>query len=102
MSGRKRSGMKTSNYLIGMDKNKLEKKHEGFLGKVRSNFIGTEFCVYDTGLNPGDTKDHSKIRKELAVVTYESNIMGAKGPRKMKTLIPSIDDNGQPFTWKPI
>lgn len=56
MSGKKRSGCKTSNYLIGMDKNKLDKKSEGYLGKVRSNFLGTEFSVFDTGENPKEAK----------------------------------------------
>jgi len=51
MSGKKRSGCKTSNYLIGMDKNKLDKKSPGCIGKVRSNFLGTEFHVYDSGKN---------------------------------------------------
>lgn len=27
----------------------------------------------------------------MAVVIYESNLLGAKGPRKMRTIIPSID-----------
>lgn len=91
MSGKKRSGCNTSNYLMGMDKNKLDRKSEGFLGKVRSNFLGTEFHVYDTGDNPKEAKDISKIRKELAIVIYESNLLGAKGPRKMRAMIPAVD-----------
>lgn len=49
MSGKKRSGCKTSSYLIGMEKNSITKKSSGILGKVRSNFMGTEFHVYDNG-----------------------------------------------------
>ncbi|KRX07799.1 Tubby C-terminal-like domain [Pseudocohnilembus persalinus] len=103
MSGKKRSGCKTSNYLISMDKNKIDKKSPGFIGKVRSNFMGTEFHVYDTGLNPKDTKVYEKVRRELACVLYESNILGAKGPRKMKAIVPDIDETTQqPIEWKPL
>lgn len=65
--------------------------------------MGTEFHVYDTGSNPkknGATLDN--VRKELAVVTYETNFFGSKGPRKMKTLIPDARDGGDGFyQWKP-
>lgn len=30
----------------------MEKSPGGYLGKVRSNFLGTEFTIYDTGVNP--------------------------------------------------
>lgn len=89
MAAKKRSGNKTSNYIIGMDKSKLDKKSPGFLGKVRSNFLGTEFTVFDTGENPKGSKvSFDQVRKELASVIYESNLLGAKGPRKMKVLTP--------------
>eukprot|EP00746_Dinoflagellata_sp_MGD_P082825 gnl/MRDRNA2_/MRDRNA2_32913_c0_seq1.p1 gnl/MRDRNA2_/MRDRNA2_32913_c0~~gnl/MRDRNA2_/MRDRNA2_32913_c0_seq1.p1 ORF type:complete len:363 (+),score=54.58 gnl/MRDRNA2_/MRDRNA2_32913_c0_seq1:40-1128(+) len=61
------------------------------LGKLRSNFIGTEFSMYDSGLNPQDLDDGSNkclVRQELGAVMYETNIMGAKGPRRIKVLIP--------------
>jgi tubby-related protein 1 len=32
------------------------------LGKVRSNFMGTEFIFYDNGLNPGKVKSVDQIR----------------------------------------
>ena len=43
ISAKKRSGNKTSNYLMSMDKNNLDRKSPGFLGKVRSNFLGMIF-----------------------------------------------------------
>jgi hypothetical protein len=30
----------------------MEKSPVGYLGKVRSNFLGTEFTIYDNGKNP--------------------------------------------------
>ena len=90
LTGKKRSGNKTSNYLISMNKQELDKKSQFYLGKVRSNFLGTEFHVYDRGENPEECKDLSKIREELAIVIYESNLLGARGPRKMRVLIPDM------------
>lgn len=52
MSCKKRSCNKTSNYIIGMNKDKLERKSPEFLGKVRGNFMGTEYVIFDTGENP--------------------------------------------------
>lgn len=41
-------------------------------------------------------------RKELAGVIYESNILGARGPRKMKVIIPDILPNGEAITIRPL
>ena len=57
MSARKRSGMKTSHYLISMSDKDLERKSDNYLGKVRSNFLGTEFNVWDHGMNPKKAKN---------------------------------------------
>jgi len=52
LNGKKRSGNKTSNYLITLDQDGLKKKGKGFLGKLRANFMGTEFAIFDQGENP--------------------------------------------------
>lgn len=81
LTGKKRSINKTSNYLMSMSKTELSKKSNYFLGKVRSNFLGTEFHIYDTGENPKKCKNTKEARKELAGIIYKSNLFGAKGPR---------------------
>ena len=63
LTGKKRSGNKTSNYMISMDQEKVGKKGSGYLGKVRSNFLGTEFSIYDTGENPDKAKSPENIRR---------------------------------------
>ena len=63
LTGKKRSGSKTSNYMISMDQEKVGKKGSGYLGKVRSNFLGTEFSIYDTGENPDKAKSPENIRR---------------------------------------
>jgi len=62
MAARKRSGMKTSHYLISMDKDDMNRKSANYLGKVRSNFLGTAFNVWDNGENPSKTKVYDKVR----------------------------------------
>ena len=56
LTGKKRAGNATSNYMISMDQEKVAKDSTGFLGKVRSNFLGTEFSIYDNGANPDKAK----------------------------------------------
>ena len=54
LAGKKRAKNRTSNYLVSMDKGDLSRSSGSYLGKLRSNFIGTEFVVYDGGINPKD------------------------------------------------
>lgn len=52
LTGKKRNLNKTSNYMITIDQNKFNKDANGYLGKVRSNFLGTEFYIFDSKENP--------------------------------------------------
>ena len=44
-----------------MSRKEIDKKNENYLGKVRSNFLGTEFIFYDNGDNP--KKANKQTRK---------------------------------------
>lgn len=94
LNGKKRTANATSNYLISLDQEKLDKKSKGYLGKVRSNFLGTEFYIYDTGKNPEKCKNMDEIRCQHGVVQYETNVLGSKGPRRMKVLLPNVSARG--------
>ena len=100
MSAKKREFNNTSNYSISMSRTDLEKKNKNFLGKVRSNFMGTEFIFYDSGENPAKVKDQNLIRQELGVSYYESNLMGSKGPRKMTVIYFYINNKIRLFYLK--
>jgi tubby-related protein 1 len=92
--GKKRPKQKTSNYLISMDASDLRRDGDAFLGKLRSNFLGTEFTAYDDGANPKERavkRGVAAARREIGIVTYASNVMGSKGPRKMRVCIPRLD-----------
>ena len=64
--------------------------------------MGTEFTIYNNGENPSNKKlSDDKVRNEHGVVLYESNVLGSKGPRKMKILVPSLGSDGRQLVWKP-
>jgi tubby-related protein 1 len=66
------------------------------LGKLRSNFIGTEFLLFDTGENP-KKGDPMSARKELCYIEYEKNILGLKGPRKLRVTNQDTLKNARDF-----
>jgi len=101
--GKKRTNNKTSNYLISMDKRDLARESPAFIGKVRANFVGTEFTIYDDGQSPdayGHASSASALRRELGVINYASNLLGSRGPRKMKVAVPKVAD-GRPVLFQP-
>ena len=70
-----------------------------YLGKLRSNFLGTEFTIYDDGINPKHARNPFKardksVRKELGAVVYQQNVLGSKGPRTMRAGMPQLDADG--------
>lgn len=102
LAGRKRKKSKTSNYLISIDATDLSRGGENFIGKLRSNLMGTKFTVFDNGANPERANsDWSNVRQELAAVVYETNVLGFKGPRKMTVLIPGMDEECERVPIRP-
>jgi hypothetical protein len=101
MAAKKRTKNKTSNYTISLlSMDALEKSHSeachtaedpNFLGRLRSNFTGSEFVGYDAGINPktlidatsaggvaaGRRPSETKIqnvRQELCTIIYGQSI----------------------------
>ncbi|XP_026065062.1 tubby-related protein 3-like isoform X3 [Carassius auratus] len=105
LAGRKRKKSKTSNYLISVDATDLSREAESFIGKLRSNLMGTRFTVYDNGTNPSKTPgallEETNTRQELATICYETNVLGFKGPRKMTVIIPGMNMNFERVPVRP-
>ncbi|XP_008278189.1 tubby-related protein 1 [Stegastes partitus] len=102
LAGRKRKKSTTSNYLISIDATDLSRGGENFVGKLRSNLMGTKFTVFDNALNPERAlPDMSNARQELAGIIYETNVLGMKGPRRMTVLIPGMDKNNDRVPVRP-
>ena len=113
LSARRRKKSTSSNYVISLDEEDLNRHGGAFFGKLRSNFVGTEFTVFDKGAKPGaielsDDPAHAAPayvapggkarpagtlppRTELGAVRYATNVLGSKGPRVMTGAIPRVD-----------
>ncbi|KAK1901899.1 Tubby-related protein 1 [Dissostichus eleginoides] len=102
LAGRKRKKCATSNYLISIDSTDLSRGGENFVGKLRSNLMGTKFTVFDNALNPDRAlPDMSNARQEMAGIVYETNVLGMKGPRRMTVVIPGMDKNNDRVPLRP-
>ncbi|KAF0701088.1 Aste57867_8385 [Aphanomyces stellatus] len=109
LTAKKRPNNRTSNYLISMQRGDLSRKSsENFLGKLRANFIGTEFVIYDSGVNPKGADQHTltvnpaSVRQEMGIAVYAKNVLGHRGPRKMKVCVPRVREDGTRVVWRPV
>ena len=70
--------------------------------------MGTEFQLYDKGVNPDKLKEDQRngsllqVRQELCTVLYKQNVLGARGPRKMKVMVPNVSDHGERTVLRPM
>ncbi|XP_051986863.1 tubby-related protein 1-like [Xyrauchen texanus] len=102
LAGRKRKKSTTSNYLISINPTDLSRGGENFIGKLRSNLMGTKFTVFDNALHPDRAlPDMSNARQELAAIIYETNVLGMKGPRRMIIVIPGMNKDGERVPIQP-
>ncbi|RUP06154.1 Tub family-domain-containing protein [Jimgerdemannia flammicorona] len=121
MSARKRKKSQTSHYVVSgraFPRTRTEAsasvlgrgtERECVLGKVRSNFLGTNFIVYSLGRNPfkddagtpPGKPSNEPLREELGAVVYDPNILGFKGPRKMTVVLHSMTRAGDRPEFRP-
>jgi hypothetical protein len=71
--GRKRKKSKTSNYVISCDPTDLSRQTDGYVGKLRSNVLGTTFVMFDNGMK--NQKGEESPRLDLGVVIYVSMVV---------------------------
>eukprot|EP00928_Gymnodinium_smaydae_P044365 TRINITY_DN29599_c0_g1_i1.p1 TRINITY_DN29599_c0_g1~~TRINITY_DN29599_c0_g1_i1.p1 ORF type:complete len:501 (+),score=84.90 TRINITY_DN29599_c0_g1_i1:98-1600(+) len=105
MAAKKQKHNKTSNYAVSMNRNEIGKEGDGFIGKLRSNFLGLEFVAYGAGLNPKKIDPNMSqvhaiqlARQEMVAIQYSSSLWGGtkpRGPRKMSAVIPRVLPNGE-------
>ncbi|KAI8801650.1 protein king tubby 1 [Cladochytrium replicatum] len=106
LAARKRKKSKSSLYDISTASINDEARFlENVVGKVKSNFLGTAFVIYDTG-HPHSKGSEGSLppRTEYGAVLYvgiEPNILGFKGPRKMTVLLPGMTKQGERIDIKP-
>ncbi|WVZ68051.1 hypothetical protein U9M48_017041 [Paspalum notatum var. saurae] len=95
-------------YTISMDSGNVSRSSRTYIGKIRSNFLGTKFLIFDTqppyngAVVPpvgrtsrrfNSTKVSPKVPSvsyNIAQVSYELNVLGTRGPRRMRCIMHSI------------
>ncbi|KAF8026456.1 hypothetical protein BT93_F3053 [Corymbia citriodora subsp. variegata] len=94
-------------YVISMDADNISRSSSTYIGKLRSNFLGTKFIIYDTQppynnaqLSPPGRSRRFYSKKvspkvptgsyNIAQVAYELNVLGTRGPRRMHCVMHSI------------
>eukprot|EP00043_Microstomoeca_roanoka_P006144 m.60566 g.60566 ORF g.60566 m.60566 type:complete len:408 (+) comp13294_c0_seq1:393-1616(+) len=96
LAARKRKKAQTSYYIISTDPADLHRESGAFAAKLRANFVGTHYTLYDNGVNPSKRSSPENagrpVREELAAAAYETNVLGFKGPRKMTVVMPTVKE----------
>ncbi|KAF8769354.1 hypothetical protein HU200_006875 [Digitaria exilis] len=101
-----------TDYAISMDSKNFSRSSTGYIGKLRSNFLGTKFIIYDTQPPYNSGKFMSQERAPsrrfssrkvspkvpigsypIAQVNYELNVLGTRGPRRMQCTMHSIPES---------
>ncbi|PWA47857.1 tubby-like F-box protein 8 [Artemisia annua] len=94
-------------YVISMDAENISRSNSSYIGKVRSNFLGTKFIIYDSQpphsssvlpVRLGSSRRFSrKVSPKvpsgsfnIAQISYELNVLGTRGPRRMHCVMHSI------------
>ena len=63
LSARKRKKSKSSNYVISLDEDDLSRQSGNFFGKLRSNFVGTEFVIFDKARDPTESETRRDVTR---------------------------------------
>ncbi|XP_034686871.1 tubby-like F-box protein 3 [Vitis riparia] len=96
-----------TDYVISLHADDMSKGSSTYIGKLRSNFLGTKFTVYD-GQPPHSGAKIMRNRSTrlvglkqvsprvpsgsypVAHISYEVNVLGSRGPRRMQCSMDSI------------
>ncbi|XP_013606104.1 PREDICTED: tubby-like F-box protein 11 isoform X1 [Brassica oleracea var. oleracea] len=98
-----------TDYIISLRSDDMSRRSQAYVGKVRSNFLGTKFTVFDGNMLPSSTSTGpARLRKNrsynpakasakvplgsfpVSHITYELNVLGSRGPRKMQCVMDTI------------
>ncbi|XP_027121137.2 tubby-like F-box protein 3 isoform X2 [Coffea eugenioides] len=97
-----------TDYIVSLNTDDMSKGSKTYIGKLRSNFLGTKFVVYDALLpHAGNRMAKSRSTRlvgtkqvsarippgnyPVAHISYELNVLGARrGPRRMHCVMDQI------------
>lgn len=96
-----------TDYIISLNAGDVSKASSNYIGKLRSNFLGTKFTIYDAQPpNAGAKVTKSRSTRlvgmrqisprvpagnyPVAHISYELNVLGSRGPRRMQCVMDAI------------
>lgn len=95
-----------TDYIISLNAEDVSKGSSIYIGKLRSNFLGTKFTVFDAqppngattkcrSLRPGSLKRVSPRgvpagNYPVSNISYGLNVLGSRGPRRMQCVMNAI------------
>ncbi|THU58826.1 hypothetical protein C4D60_Mb03t18540 [Musa balbisiana] len=96
-----------TDYLISLHADDMSRTSATYIGKLRSNFLGTKFTIYDaqpphagamisrshSTRGGGSEQISPKVlagNYPVAHIAYELNVSGSRGPRRMHCVMDSI------------
>ncbi|RVW51816.1 Tubby-like F-box protein 5 [Vitis vinifera] len=97
----------STDFVISLVADDFSRASNTYVGKLRSNFLGTKFTIYDsqppydTAVQPNSRSSrrfHSKqvsprvpaCNYSVATISYELNVLRTRGPRRMQCTMHSI------------
>lgn len=97
-SARKRVLKGSSNFLISLDHTPTDRSGDGIVGKLRGDWSGGAYTIFDHGLNPAKTQNKRLVRRELGLVQFEYDQMG---PGTLRAVVPAVSSAGVMDVWQP-
>eukprot|EP00249_Psilotum_nudum_P017415 c26311_g1_i1 orf=866-2104(+) len=96
-----------ADYIISLDADDMSRGSNTYIGKLRSNFLGTKFTIYDSqppfsgavattnrgGRRVGSKQVSPRVPAgsyNVSRIAYELNVLGTRGPRRMHCTMHSI------------
>ncbi|XP_010523605.1 PREDICTED: tubby-like F-box protein 6 [Tarenaya hassleriana] len=98
----------STEFVISLSGNDFSRTSSNYVGKLRSNFFGTKFTVYDSQPPPLDPeissnpKTNRKLKSRqvspwvsasnynIASISYELNVLRTRGPRRMHCIMHGV------------
>ncbi|GJT66666.1 tubby-like F-box protein 5 [Tanacetum coccineum] len=95
-------------FAISLVADDFSRASSTYVGKLRSNFLGTKFTIYDSqppsdaAVQPNNNRSSQRFNKKqvsprvpacsysIATISYELNVLRTRGPRRMNCMMHSI------------
>ncbi|XP_042487628.1 tubby-like F-box protein 5 [Macadamia integrifolia] len=106
-AARKTRRATSTDFVTSLDANDFSRASNTYVGKLRSNFLGTKFTVYDSqppydAAGQLNSRPNRRIHAKqvsprvpagnysIATISYELNVLRTRGPRRMQCTMHSI------------